>query len=171
MQKMRRLSRELYTDPEDRFETAQVCLNGHTITSSFETQPELHKKFCDTCGSETITQCQNCDEKIQGSHSEAFYVGYTPPSFCHNCGKPFPWTEKRLEAARELTMMAEELANDQEKLLNSLSDLMTDTPRTQVAALHWRRALSKLGSGTAEAMKQILISIVTEAAKQTLFPR
>ena len=57
-----------------------------------------------------------------------------PPAFCHNCGEPFPWTETRLDAARELTKETEELDQDRDKLLESMPDLVADTPRTTLAA-------------------------------------
>jgi hypothetical protein len=59
--------------------------------------PESNKKFCDKCGSETITKCPKCQAYIQGYyHVEGVLGGFTYklPTFCHECGAPYPWTEK-----------------------------------------------------------------------------
>ena len=46
--------------------TAEVCINGHCISSRVEDSPELRSKFCPFCGSETITHCTNCSVNIRG---------------------------------------------------------------------------------------------------------
>jgi len=81
------------------YDAQQVCLNGHQITDNYHSSPEFRKKFCPTCGAETIHQCPNCGHEIRGDyHTDGVVaIGFpTPvPTHCENCGKPFPWTEKK----------------------------------------------------------------------------
>ena len=52
-------------------------------------------------------------------------ITYEPPAFCGDCGKPFLWTKRRLEAARELALEAEHLSDEQRKqLAETLDDLL-----------------------------------------------
>ena len=39
----------------------------------------------------------------------AIGFSYTPPAFCGSCGAPYPWTEARLAAAREMAKDLEAL--------------------------------------------------------------
>jgi hypothetical protein len=167
--------REISND-QPYYEAAQICLNGHVITDRYNSSPQRRKNFCPHCGAQTMHQCSKCNEPLQGAYIIPGVVvgGGRPlaPAFCHNCGQPFPWTEMRLEAARELTLQAEELESDAEKqdLVNSLPDLVTDTPRTTVAANKWKKALEKLGEYTAGPLKEIFVQVATETAKRLLFP-
>jgi hypothetical protein len=82
-----------YTD------TQQVCLNGHQITDSINRNPHRSKKFCPSCGAETITNCPECNTPIPGhTYYENVAVlsghGTNVPSHCHGCGNAFPWTLK-----------------------------------------------------------------------------
>lgn len=79
------------------YDTMQVCMNGHQITSMAVKYPEYLKKRCPGCGAETITACLKCGTRIPGYHHTpgGCVVGTDPvPSFCENCGDPFPWTGK-----------------------------------------------------------------------------
>jgi hypothetical protein len=98
-------------------------------------------------------------------------LSYEPPAFCGECGKPFPWTERRLEAARELALEADHLSDEERKqLAESLPDLARDTPRTQVAATRFRRLAAKAGAETANALRAVLIDVMSEAAKKAIWP-
>ncbi len=76
----------------------------------------------------------------------------------------------RLQAVQELTLETEELDQEKEKLINSLPDLVSDTPKTTVAATRWRKALEKIGEQSASIFKELLIEIASESAKKLLFP-
>ena len=32
------------------YHTAQICLNGHVITDSYDKNPEFRQNYCDKCG-------------------------------------------------------------------------------------------------------------------------
>lgn len=155
------------------YETAQVCMNGHVISSGIETSPETAQKFCDDCGAATITECPKCKTSIRGYHMVPGIMSladYTLASFCHECGAPYPWTETRLNAAKELAAEAEGLSDDERsQLAQSLDDLIADTPRTPVASARFKKLMAKAGTATANAAKQILIEVVTEGVKKAIW--
>ena len=79
------------------YDTMQVCLNGHYITDRYYNSPERRQDHCDKCGAETIKECQNCSEEIEGDRLDSsVLVVATPsiPEYCENCGDPYPWTQK-----------------------------------------------------------------------------
>ena len=87
------------------YDTAQICLNGHVVSEFASSQPQSNQKFCAQCGLETIVACPSCSTAIRGYYNVPGVIGffdYSKPSYCYNCGKPFPWTAASLEAASEL---------------------------------------------------------------------
>jgi hypothetical protein len=93
------------------------------------------------------------------------------PGYCTKCGKPYPWTTATIAAATELADELEGLADeDRVTLKENVSDLLTDTPRTEVAATKVRKVLKRIGPAAFEAIRAVLINVVTEAVKRNLFP-
>ena len=156
---------------ETGYDNAQVCLNGHPTNRNVEDYPDRSQPYCDKCGEKTITACQHCKSAIRGWYQGAPPIGnYVPPNFCHNCGKPYPWTESRLEAAAELAEEIEGLTDEErETVKKSLADLVKDTPRTTVAATRFKRLASRAGKETANAFRQLLVDIVSETARKTIW--
>ncbi len=81
-----------------RDDVMQVCLNGHLITDLLNIMAD-GKKFCDSCGEKTISECLHCKTPIKGARvslSGRVISGiiHVPP-YCENCGEEFPWTSKR----------------------------------------------------------------------------
>jgi hypothetical protein len=167
------LKYDLWEDGLAGYDTAQVCLNGHTINEYARSRPELNQKFCGKCGEKTITQCPSCSHFIQGhSHvpGDVAPSDYTAPAFCHNCGEPYPWTARGLTAARELISEAENLKPEEKELLSkSLDDLVRDTPGTQVAAIRFKKFISKAGKETADALRKIIVDVGSETARKLLY--
>ncbi len=157
------------------YDVAQICLNGHVVTDRARRAPERMQKFCKNCGEPTITNCPNCNTLIRGDYQVEGVItvsgrGPTAPSFCHECGKAYPWTERKLEAAWELADELEGLSEEEKgKLKLSLNDLVRDTSKTEVAATRVKKILSKVGKESFNAMKSILLDIATEAVKKSLF--
>lgn len=158
------------------YDTAQICLNGHIINTRVINSPQHNQKYCDKCGSSTITNCQSCNTAIRGYyHVEGVYVigsdHYSLPSFCLNCGKSYPWTEAKIKAAQELTLELNNLTKEERETLNkSLNDIIRDTPETAFAATKAKKLFAKAGKGVAESFKNILVDIITEAAKKLIWP-
>ena len=81
-----------------QYDTQQVCENGHQITDSYNQHPSHSKKYCDKCGEKTIIACLYCHAEIRGHYyAQGVFSSHSAdvPSHCHNCGKPYPWTEKK----------------------------------------------------------------------------
>lgn len=150
------------------YETAMVCLNGHTITDGIQTFPEKEAPYCPQCGAKTITACAKCGAAVRGHYSEgSAFRDYTPPAFCHNCGRPLPWTESAIHAWRELVGESEGLSNDEkERLKGSIDDLIADTPGTSVAIIRVKKWLAKAGNMIGPSVKQIVLDVGTEAVKR-----
>lgn len=158
---------------DDGYDVAQVCLNGHPTNASSTRMPQFNTRFCKDCGSETITACAKCEENIRGSYWGAgptySSFEYEPPRFCHNCGHPYPWTAKALDAVRDLARQAENLSDaERQALADSLDDLVRDTPATPAAAQRVKLLLAKTAKGTGQAIRDVLVSVVTEAAKKSI---
>jgi len=159
------------------YDTAQICTNGHVINLEAMSHPERNKKFCDKCGAPTITECQNCGATIKGYYHLQDIFGppvltasYKARSFCHDCGKPYPWTEAALKAAQELSDELENLSPEERDLLKkSLDDIVRDTPQTPVAATRFKRLVAKAGPVDVEGFKKILWDIATEFAKRQIW--
>lgn len=154
---------------ESGFDTAQVCINGHEINASTRLSPEFNEKFCGTCGSETITACPACKAPIRGHLRGSLATSYIPPKFCNGCGKAFPWTASALQAARMYADELSELSPEERQLLKgALDDLVKDTSATPLAAARFKKLLRKAGSGALEAMRKLVIDIVSDTAKKAI---
>ena len=153
------------------YDTAQICKNGHSINSSFHAYPFFNKNFCDRCGEQTITRCENCNTEIRGHlHGSMLLSPYEAPQYCENCGKPFIWTERRLEAARDYSNEFEELnTEEKEKLQASIQDLVKQSPNTPIAQKRFKTIMSKVGTESFEGMKTILTDVLSEAVKKSIF--
>jgi len=159
---------------ENYYDTAQVCVNGHMVNSRASGSPQHNQAFCDECGKPTITTCEGCGTPIRGYyHSSVVVIGGsgTPaPVFCYACGKPFPWSEAKLAAARELTEELDGLSDDEkDRLRANLPDLIAETPRTEVAVVQTKRLLAKAGGEARNAFVVVLRGLVREAIKGNLF--
>lgn len=157
----------------DTYETAQICLEGHVLTSALI--PSTSKKFCNICGSETIHCCPECQRPIRGELKVAGIdrVGlcYELPYFCIECGKPYPWTVSMLKAAKDYVEEIELLDADEKQMFkSSLDDVIVENTRTHLAATRIRRLLNKTTPLYKEGFKQLFVGIVVEAAKRLIWP-
>lgn len=153
-------------------DTALVCLNGHQINEGYYDHREFNVAFCSKCGAETIHECLECQSDIRGYYRD-FIIPTShnaPPDYCHNCGKPYPWTRDRIEAAKQLLQELDELEDDRQKLTDSLPDLVADTPRTALAAERWRKTLAKIGGHAEVILRQLVIEVASETAKKIIVP-
>jgi len=152
----------------------QICLNGHIVCECLKYAPEYASNFCRECGEPTISKCKECGSVIEGRIYDAedpYNSIYTTPipSYCFNCGKPFPWTEKRLKLANEEVDDMEGISDEEkEQLKKILPDLTTDKPETSRATSTVRQILAKVGEAAYEPLMRTMTPIVTEYVKQKL---
>jgi hypothetical protein len=159
------------------YDVAQVCPNGHVANAMTRQEPERSKDFCERCGEKTITCCPNeaCNAAIRGGHVDSLgVVGsyHSPPAFCRACGSPFPWTERATQAAIELATESGSLDDsEQQQFRESVEMAIRDTPKTQLAGSRIAHLLAKMGKATADAIRDVLVDVVSEAAKKMIWPR
>ena len=142
--------------PPEAEDIAQICLNGHVLSGSVTRYPQFRKNFCKDCGAAAMEACQGCDWPIEGISEHAWMADrgpYCPPRYCENCGKPFPWTETALKAAKDYTDEIGPLSTtEKDELKATFDDLSRDTPRTPLAASKFKRLLRAGAKITAIAL-------------------
>lgn len=154
------------------YDTAQICTNGHLINEQLISSPHIDKKFCDKCGAPTITNCHYCRATIRGAyHTPSSVSSWTRPSFCTECGKAYPWTEAALKAAQELSDELENLSPEERDLLKkSIDDIVRETPQATVAVSRFKRLVAKAGPAAADIYREILLPLLSEAIKKSIWP-
>ena len=155
------------------YDTAQVCRNGHVVTSMSVGFPEFNRSFCKDCGEPTLTACEHCQAPVPGfyHHTDACVITletFLAPAFCAECGKPYPWTETRLEAARELAYELDLEPADAQKLRDTVDDLVKEGPKTELAVQRAKRILAKASKGAGGMFVKVLTDMLSETAKKAL---
>ena len=152
---------------------AQICENGHVISSTLKNSSEQDQKFCHICGASTLIKCPQCQSPIRGKLFDMYgmLADYEAPNYCLNCGHAFPWTENRLKAAHEFVQMQDKFSDEERQFFDkSIDDLVKDTPSTTVSASKIKMLLNKAGPPMAAMFREIIIDVVSETAKRILFP-
>lgn len=113
---------------------AAICEKGHIETSTLKISEDFNKKYCNKCGEKILISCPHCGEYIPGGHIEVdsnpdFALINGPqyvdecelPSYCHECGKAYPWVQSFLDDYKEiLELQSEELESElQEKIYSA----------------------------------------------------
>lgn len=155
------------------YDVQQVCLNGHVITPWAIRQPTSRQAFCDGCGAKTITACEGCGAYLTGANwkEDAVDIFYRPPAvpraFCVGCGKPYPWTQQRMDAALALAAEISDVdANEIERLRESIPNLAANTPASGLAVTRWKKLLARAGGEAGTFIRKLLGEIVTTEIKR-----
>ena len=155
----------------ETYDTGLACTSGHNINDSATDFPQFNATFCGKCGAPATDECAECHAKLRGSYRGGFSTAsWKPASFCHACGLPYPWTRQALESVRLLADEDEKLSDDDRKLLQlSLDDLIKDGPAATLAATRFKRVMARAGIGTASGVKEIMVNVVSEAVKKSIW--
>ena len=139
------------------YDVQQVCENGHQITDCYNIYPERRKKFCQKCGAATLTACPGCGAEIQGAQVKADerHFDFTGdcqkmiradpfdvdvPSYCPDCGKPYPWTQKKITAAIQNLVEFGDLNEEEKKTIDQdVENIAKDVPDTELSARRIKR--------------------------------
>lgn len=142
-------------------------MNGHVISST----SAKYRKFCKECGSETVSLCSNCKNYIQGAYETEFFLSdYERPSYCHECGHPFPWTSKIIENAIELVSLDDDLPNDHKEIIKlALPELLVETPTTPLAVAKYRKYITSAQDFVKDGLKNLMFDVVNETVKKSLW--
>jgi hypothetical protein len=155
------------------YETALICRNGHVITTGLESRPEMYAEYCVRCGEATISECPNCHTRIRGYHRIKGIVvigGYVIPKFCHGCGKPYPWTERKMGAVYKLIDENKKLNSSEKEVLKKLMwEIIIESPEKDIAIEKAKRILQKMGNESIKLLKSLLIDFLPEVVIRQLF--
>lgn len=155
------------------YRTAQVCKNGHVITSNIHNSAHL-SNFCPECRAETITSCPNCNTPIRGEYDVPGVISfstYTPPKYCHHCGYTFPWTEEKINSISKLLDMQDQLTEEEKKhFMSYLPVIFSETPQSEVSALQLKLLFNKLPSEISSLAKRLISDAISEGIRNILFP-
>lgn len=152
--------------------TACICLNGHVVTDRVERG--FGTPFCSQCGEETITACPVCDTNIRGDYEVKGVIhlggGIAPAKpYCHACGAPYPWTQRKLDGIAELAEAIEQLTTHEREVLSELMPhLLEETPRTPAAGLKVAAIIRKLAGPAKKVMTDAIVSVAIDAGKKAL---
>lgn len=123
------------------FDSARICANGHVQNIEAKNHAERNSNFCSECSAKIISECLYCHTSIKGAYLkqqsytirniaksfhdepetrthtkiECLTNQYTAPSYCHNCGNPYPQTEAILKNGEAIVDILEELTPEQKK--------------------------------------------------------
>jgi hypothetical protein len=131
----------------EEYDVQQVCENGHKITGCYSIGREDRQEFCQKCGEKTITACPNCGAEIPGDPIGEGITGerYSlesadVPSFCRNCGEPYPWTQKRIQTAIQNLVEFGDLNEEEKKTIEQdVENIAKDVPEAELSARRIRR--------------------------------
>lgn len=157
--------------------TQRTCLNGHVISNEVDAEEDMTGQvqvWCHSCGSATIDRCPSCEGTLRGQKKYGAYVAKPKPdAYCLHCGKALPWTERHLEAVREVASYIEAFTDEERSMLaDILPDLVSQesTPRTQVGVVKMKLLFKKGGAVFFDAANRILVDVVSETVRKSLFP-
>ncbi len=146
------------------YDVAQICMNGHEITSMYQSYPQHGEKFCKECGAKSMTNCQRCQASIKGHYHVSGVIGgydYDVPSYCSDCGSPYPWTQLKFEAIEGL--------DDERKVLKDcLPDIARSTPKSELAAVKFKKIVIKSKDFGKSILQKVLTDLATDQTKAFL---
>lgn len=153
-----------------------VCLNGHQQADDLY-WGQQSKSFCEKCGAEVISTCPNCNYPIPGDYDPSGngVLVLSPkrnipvPSYCKNCGHPYPWTQTAIDSAQELIEMSDLDSKDKVAFKETIPNIMTDTPRTKLAITKFKIYAKKAGNIIGDGLRDILVDVASEAAKKIIW--
>jgi hypothetical protein len=109
---------------------AQICMQGDVQSS--DGKPFDPSGHCTKCGSECIDNCLSCKAPIRG-RMKFSAAAYDCPSFCHGCGKPYPWMDDKLRTAKDLLFHDDKLTYEERKELWDLLKYVMSNPKADLA--------------------------------------
>lgn len=133
---------------------AFICENGHAIET---TATSCDIKHCSQCSAPVIHSCPSCGAQIKG-HEYGASGSYAVPFYCWYCGKEYPWTESAITSAAHILAGEENLtAEECNRLIEVLPDVISETPKTNLAATRLRKAFAFMSDIAKSAIGEFVI--------------
>ena len=142
----------------ERYDIQQVCENGHQITGCYKGDKladilngkKKPMEFCQKCGAATMVACSSCDNEIQGDKLKDNYGTWdtikraTVPSYCRNCGKPYPWTDNKIVTAIQMFAEFGNLDEEEKETIEQdINNIAKDIPQSELSAMRIKRLWDK----------------------------
>lgn len=145
-----------------------ICSEKHVVN---DLQGNV-MKYCQKCGNKLHSECQNCGAPILGPFEmpDATIVSdYEVPYYCHNCGEPYPWTQKILDDAVELLALDSDLDSESKELIRSaIPGLIVDSPTAPLSVEKFNRGISKVSANIKNGLFGILKDVIVESVASHL---
>jgi hypothetical protein len=156
----------------ENYDIQQVCENGHRVTGCYSISAGKRQDFCQKCGAPTITDCPNCKKEIQGDRigknwtGEVYSLGSAVvPSFCSNCGEPYPWTKNKIVTAIQILMEFGKLdEKEKETIEQDINNIVRDIPQAELSAMRIKRIWEKCS----KAGYEIIMEFASRTAAKVL---
>ncbi len=152
------------------YTSAEVCLNGHIINVPAKNLSQ----FCHECGKDIIRKCPKCESPIKGNYVDNNEIlnskFFKLPKYCDSCGTPYPWIQSKIDAVESVLKDTKKLnQKEKQEFENYIPDLIINTPKTEIASLKAKNLMEKVGPVLSDMLKNILIDIVLEVVKKTIW--
>ncbi len=153
------------------YEIQQVCENGHQINAGCNKYPERCVDYCKKCGAKTIKACSHCNTEIRGYHiSIEGFSSYSAdvPSYCHNCGEPYPWTESKIVTAVQIFAEFGDLSEEEKETIEQdINNIAKDIPQAELSAMRIKRIWEKYGKIAYNVIMEFASKTAAEVLKNT----
>jgi hypothetical protein len=141
---------------------AQICMQGDV--QSADGTPFDPSGHCTKCGSECIQNCLSCKTPIHGK-TKYSTATYDCPSFCHGCGKPYPWMDDKLRTAKDLLFHDDQLTYEERKELWGLLQYVMSNPKADLAPAKSKLISIKIQKA-AEPIKDFITDLLAKYAAE-----
>lgn len=92
------------------------------------------------------------------------------PYYCNNCGQPYPWTNTLIKNVDTILSLDSSISSiDKNFVTSSIPHLINKTPTTPVSVAKTKTILTKASTIVKDSMYKILIDVVSESVKKSLF--
>lgn len=154
------------------YDVQQVCKNGHQITGCYDISESERHKFCQKCGAPTINSCPICNNTIQGDRLGEDLTGWDSiessvvPSYCSNCGKPYPWTENKIMTAIQIFAEFGNLDDkEKETIEQDIKNIAEDAPQAELSAMRIKRLWEKYSLVACDIIMELASKTIAEILK------
>jgi hypothetical protein len=158
----RRASEAVKLESDALYNAAQICLQGDV--QSADGTPFEPTQHCTKCGSKCIHQCPSCQAAIRGKMKYSS-DSYNLPSFCHGCGKPYPWMDEKLKTAKDLLFHDDKLTYEERKELWGLLQYVMSNPKADLAPAKSKLISIKVQKA-AEPIKDFIADVLAKYAAE-----
>jgi hypothetical protein len=105
---------------------------------------------------------------LQGTYpwaNENSSAAFVCPSFCHGCGKPYPWMDEKLRTAKDLLFHDDQLTYEDRKELWGLLQYVMSNPKADLVPAKSKLISIKIQKA-AEPIKDFVTDLLAKYAAE-----